>query len=508
MAETNYSESNIQGPNPQGPNMTGPNPQEPNMAGPNPPKKSGKKILLIILIAVAAVLVVIFAIVIPMNKSAAYKNAVALMKEEQYAQAEEEFQKLGNYENAAEKAEECAQLKVKAAAYDTAMKDYEAGNWEAAKEIFDQIPDYKDSDELSGDCQNHLKYEQAEKLFAEEDYEGALAIYETIIAFEDSKKKADLCSEEIEKQNTYDQAVSDLKNGYYSEAKQAFDSLGDYKDSKEYSVKCNILTAFVDALELYYGGENKKAMEAVEEIEKLYDNAKSTIDEYGSMPLDMFLARCKAERDLNSARKKFEAGDYAGAKEKLDQIDESSLRDESRTAVSDMRKAISAEEKYAEAVDYYNRGLYYEAYVKLSECGDYKDAAELAANCAQPFPAAGVVYANEAYGDRSSQLTIDNTGFMNAYYKLYLGDDLVMTVFIPEDGSTTFYLPTGNYTMNKAYGNTWYGTEDMFGDDGYYWHCSFGGSDVAPIEAGYAYQISTGSDGTGISTSAADRNSF
>ena len=475
----------------------------------NSPKKSHKKLLLIIPIAAAVILIVVFAIIIPMNNSSAYKNALALMENEQYVQAQEEFEKLGSYENSAEKAAECAELQVKYAAYDTAMKDYEAANWAAAKEVFDQIPDFKAAQELSADCQNHMDYEQAEKLLAEEDYEGALAIYETIIAFEDSKKKAELCSEEIEKQNTYDQAVSNLKNGYYSDAKTAFDSLGDFKDSKDMSGKCLILLDFNSAMELYMSGENTKALEACDKIESHYKNAKEVIDEYAGTDLEPFKARCEAEKQLNSARKKMKNDDYAAAKEILETINESDLREESKTALSEMEQTVKAEEQYAEAVDYYNRGLFYEAYVKFNKCGDYKDAEKMAASCAQPFPTAGVVYANEAYGDRSSQMTIDNSGNMNSFYKLYVGDDLVMTVFIPEDGSTTFYLPAGNYTMNTAYGDKWYGTEDMFGDDGNYWHYSFEGSDITPIEAGYAYTISAGSGGgTGISTEKTDRDSF
>ncbi len=477
--------------------------------------------ILIPIIAVIAVLIIVFAVVLPMNKKNAYNNAVSLLQSEQYAEAQAAFEKLGPYENSAQQAEVCANYIVATDKYDKALADYIAKNWEAAMEGFGEVnkladsslpAPFKDSAALYEDCGSHIAYEEAVELMSHEDniddVQAALAKFKELPGFEEADSKAEECQAMIEQYENYQNAEKAFDNKDYPEAKEMYDGLGDYKDSRDKSVMCSVMIDYAAALELYNSGENKKTLEAVDTLEQTYSNAATVVSQYGSMDLDVLQKRCQAEIDFKSAKKKFDKGDYAAAKEKLDALNSDDLKEETQAAMSDMLKTISDEEDYNKAMDYYNKGKYYDAYMAFLACNGYKDSASMADSCAQPFPAAGVIYANDAYGDRSSQLTIDNTGYMNAYYKLYLGEDLVMTVFIPEDGSTTFMLPAGTYRMTKAYGNTWYGTEDMFGDEGYYWVCNFGGSETAQIDAGYGYSIQSGGEGTGIGTSASDRNSI
>lgn len=48
----------------------------------------------------------------------------------------------------------------------------------------------------------------------------------------------------------------------------------------------------------------------------------------------------------------------------------------------------------------------------------------------------------------------------------------------------------------------------MFGDDGNYFQCSFGGEGTFELASGYRYEISSGGEGTSTGTSSIDRDSF
>ena len=167
---------------------------------------------------------------------------------------------------------------------------------------------------------------------------------------------------------------------------------------------------------------------------------------------------------------------------------------------------------YQAAEELFSNKKYYDAYKAFKAIdGRYEgmpDLNERAQACVQSFPSNGAVYVNDRYSFNDLELTIDNSNYTNVYYKLYIGDNLVMSVFVSGGGSATVDLPAGAYTMNKAYGDMWFGTNDMFGDEGSYYHCNFGASDSVELEAGYVYEISTGGEGTGIGTSSTDRGSF
>ena len=123
------------------------------------------------------------------------------------------------------------------------------------------------------------------------------------------------------------------------------------------------------------------------------------------------------------------------------------------------------------------------------------------------FPGNGVVYSNPDYSSTAVPLTI-NEGGSYSYYKIYMGDDLVRTVFISPNGAATVNLPAGTYRMNEAHGELWFGEDDMFGDDGSYYRCSFGGEETFELRSGYSYEISSSGEGTGIGNSPTDRESF
>jgi hypothetical protein len=52
---------------------------------------------------------------------------------------------------------------------------------------------------------------------------------------------------------------------------------------------------------------------------------------------------------------------------------------------------------------------------------------------------------------------------------------LVSTIFLTSNASITIDLPNGTYKIKAALGNTWFGTEEMFGDEGTYSLLTFSG---------------------------------
>ena len=106
----------------------------------------------------------------------AYKEAEALLNEKKYAEAQQKFNSLGDYEDSAEKIIECDYL--------AANDDLVAGNYDSAKEAFGKIVEYKDSTDKIKECD----YQKALDLYNEGDYKNAVVLFSSIYTYSDSKK--------------------------------------------------------------------------------------------------------------------------------------------------------------------------------------------------------------------------------------------------------------------------------------------------------------------------------
>ncbi len=103
-------------------------------------KRKKKTIIKIILLVLALVLlfsVIFFGFILPRSN---YNKAESLFAEQNYSAAYDIYSKLGNFEDAPEKAKEC--LYIQATALRAEKK------WDDANALFEQIKDYKDSAEL------------------------------------------------------------------------------------------------------------------------------------------------------------------------------------------------------------------------------------------------------------------------------------------------------------------------------------------------------------------------
>lgn len=100
-------------------------------------KKTITKITLLVLAVVVLFSVIFFGFILPRSN---YNKAETLFAEQKYSAAYDIYNKLGNFEDAPDKAKEC--LYIQATALRAEKK------WDEANALFEQIKDYKDSAEL------------------------------------------------------------------------------------------------------------------------------------------------------------------------------------------------------------------------------------------------------------------------------------------------------------------------------------------------------------------------
>ena len=233
-----------------------------------------------------------------------------------------------------------------------------------AKAAFEKVPDYKDSAALIKECDLKGKSAKAEKTYSDalalmnsattvssgsiEKLNDAIALFDSIIEYEDSEKKIDECKRRIEETRTgieskkkriksisiiagiaiagliafviilnlviiptsnYNNAVSMLESGDYDNAINAFEAMGDYRDVKERITECKYKKA-----EAYFkDGKYKEASEIYEKISD-YSDAK---EKYNESIYQMALTYYN-KKDLDNSNPLFEK--IKGYKDSADKI--------------------------------------------------------------------------------------------------------------------------------------------------------------------------------------------
>ena len=294
----------------------------------------------------------------------------------------------------------------------------------------------------------------------------------------------------------YEEAQGLYAAGDYSGAATAFSELGSYEDSEEMYRKSNL---WLDALKAEdAAGTDPAAWTAAAEAYDLIGESKAkTTAEY-----------CRDNSSYYTGIELMEAGSWAEASEVFSALSGKNFHDS-----SELQLECDTHIEYEEAEKLLADGHYYDAYLAFMALSDRSyddlpDFYERAQACIQSKPATGVVWRNPSYSGTDCDIEITNSAWADCYYKFYIGDDLVLTVYIPANESASFSFPSGTYRMNKGYGYDWFGTDDMFGDDGTYYTSDFGGSETYAFESGYSYTMSSGSDGTGINDHYSDRGSI
>ena len=122
------------------------------------------------------------------------------------------FEALGDYEDAAEKAQACR--------YKLAQEQYDAGEFAAALALFEELDSYADAKTQA----RRSRYALAGVCFDEARYSEAAELYEACGAY--------LHAEERAMRSRYEAAALLESEGKYQEAASAFASLGSYEDAK------------------------------------------------------------------------------------------------------------------------------------------------------------------------------------------------------------------------------------------------------------------------------------
>ena len=293
----------------------------------------------------------------------------------------------------------------------------------------------------------------------------------------------------------YENANELYDQGKYAEAAEIYGRLGDYEDSQDKLGRANRWVE-AEAAESAAGEDPAAWMKAAEAYEKLGTEASDKVTD------------CENTANYYTGVQLMAKGDWAGADAAFDAITVYGFKD-----ADSLANECDAHAKYEQADKLYKDGKYYEAYSLFNVIGenDYEgisDAPDRAKACIQPAPEAGTVARGDAFTGEDVELTIKNSVDENVYYKLYIDGNFVVSCFVPASGEATITLPSGTYSMNKAYGSDWFGPEDMFGDAGEYYQCNFDGSTTVDLEPNGIYEISAGGSGAGIGSTSTDRGSF
>ena len=157
----------------------------------------------------------------------------------------------------------------------------------------------------------------------------------------------------------------------------------------------------------------------------------------------------------------------------------------------------------------YAQGKYYSA-MKAYESSEYRDWEKRASACVQTRPRNGEMWHNPDYVSNEAILIFQVNAVNKSdgyYFKVFAEDGTcVSSMFVNGSGSASAKLPEGIYKIMDARGETWFGTDDLFGPEGEYEYMVFEEIEddkyKTMLEAGYYWTItinSTGSEGgTGV----------
>ncbi len=244
-------------------------------------------------------------------------------------------------------------------------------------------------------------------------------------------------------------------------AKAEFQSLGDYKDSEYNAELCEDIYDYGAAADLMGSGNYEDAMKAFLKL----GNYSDSVDR---------ARECRNFIDYDKASRLMAGKDFSGAYDIF--IGLAGFKDSAQLAMECGNKR-----DYALAAGFFDAGKFYSAYELYTNLGNYLDSVQRAANCAQDYPETGRLYNDSDYSYGNTFIIKAPNDGNYTYIKIYTFDisvalehpedahPLVASVFLAP-GKTVKIKLRGlqSYTVKQAYGTTWYGLDDMFGDNGVY----------------------------------------
>jgi len=458
---------------------------EPTVSAPAQVKRSklgkGAKIAIILSVSVLVLLVGGFftaRAIIESGKSSDYENACRYLDDGIYAKALEMFETLGDYRDSAELAGLC----VENMNYYDATRLMDKGELTEALAAFKALGSFKDSEKKAEECQNILDYEKALGFMENGDFTGAGALFKKLGNYKDSVTLATECDNMI----NYNEGIMLIEEGNYSDALVILEPLADiaFEDSVTLVIECTNRLDYLQALAYMDAGNYDKASALFE-----------FLAEWEFEDCVELLAECRNWIVYNEATGLIDSGSYTAAIVKLNPLVALDFED------SEALRTECYDIMYASAEEAYSAGKYYTASLLFLSISEYDDAAERAENCARNYPSTGETYRNSNYSGRAVTLKIvtPRDDERPTFAKIYTAEGThVSSLFIRSGASPSIRLPADTYMIKTAYGDTWYGPEEMFGDVGaVYQTLLFDSGTTYRFQRNYTYTLTLRSSGDG-----------
>ena len=422
-------------------------------------------------VAAALILILVLSVTVGGKERKMYRQAQTLYGDGSYARAQELFIQLDNYKDAPQMAEECRLAQQYAKAILLLNTDSQS-DCTAAAELFASLGDYNDALQQAQQANAKSDYLTAKAMMNNEDYEGAAQLLEALGDYSDAQELKIQCDRHID----YNSAVVCLQQGDYKQAQNLLGPLGEFLDAKALLKQCENAKQYEGAKVLFDDGQYETAKERFSSLGDFEDSAR-------------YLQWCEVAGDYDTARELVQQGQYTQAQPLLEEA--AALQYKDAVALLGQCKANGQNKTtYAKATEYFNAKSYYKAYQLFLSLGDYSDAASKAKECKRTPPSTGVLYQNSAYDGGSVSLKIyAPSGSSFLYIKIKSGTSTVRSMFFSSGASASVSLPSGAYTIDYAYGSTWYGEKDAFGENGEYGTLLNGSTTSFSFSDGYSYEL-------------------
>ena len=421
---------------------------------PKQKKKNGLRIVIGIIIAILVIAGIAW-FVHQQRIKKNYKEGIKSFKSNDYVKAEEYLSKAGDYQDS-KKVIQISNV------FDALRKE----DYQKASDLSKDLSDYSVNDtEVGKSINEDLEgfYIQAKILTSSDQLEDAISIFESLKEYEDSKEAT-----------AYYNGILQMKEDNLEEAAKYFDEAKDYDDAEILAVDCR---DYLKARELQDKGDKA----SLEEADILYTNLGDFKDS---------AARALECRSVALFKK-------AKAYDKKEKYDEAykilnEYPDNPYPGWSDLLAKCGKEIEYKKAKKLYKKEHYYQAYKIFDSLGKFKDSKKKKEECIQETPASSVLFQDPEYTANAVELIFKNNGKQDNLIKMYNSEDkLVATVYVRQDGSTSIRIPSDTYHINKAYGVTWFGEKDMYGENGEYTRCKVNGDYDFILNSGMKYTLST-----------------
>jgi len=127
----------------------------------------------------------------------------------------------------------------------------------------------------------------------------------------------------------------------------------------------------------------------------------------------------------------------------------------------------------------------------------------------QERPKTGELFHSKHFYSSSATVNISNLGENDTVIRFYSPEEeLVFSVYVRAGERLKVQIPGGDYRMNQAFGERWYGKEDLFGSCGRYCICTIGDNPLFKIKRSGKYVISTMGQGDAFSKVEVTKDKF